>query len=198
MSSEEGTRLRSGKIIELATISQSFWRMAEQSTVETECVGDSSVSSQIAEKRIAMKRNLANPKQKSDNWRTFWLRWWINPIVQVQTHKSRVLQSSLYSNLTGLLHKRLEFCPVLVNIQFAGRYNEYFDFKYQLFWKTTNSFPETTWTLRERCSSFIIGFWIQTILWNFVVTNKNSPSLLTGNIEGQRFWKKTLVLDTSF
>ena len=64
MSSAESTRLRSGKIIELATISQSFRRMAEQSTVETECVGDSSVSSQIAEIKDSYEKKFNKPKSE--------------------------------------------------------------------------------------------------------------------------------------
>ena len=51
MSSEEGTEIRSGKIFELATNSQSVVpaTMSEPNTAETESVRDSSVSSQLAE-----------------------------------------------------------------------------------------------------------------------------------------------------
>ena len=69
MSSEEVTRLRSGKIIELATNSQSPGSplKTEPNTVDTESVGDSSVSSQIAEIKDAMKGNLMNYIRKLDN-----------------------------------------------------------------------------------------------------------------------------------
>ena len=64
MSSEEGTRLRGGKIIELATNSQSLDSaiMFELDTVETEFVGDSSVLSQIL-----MRGSLTKYSQKLIN-----------------------------------------------------------------------------------------------------------------------------------
>ena len=66
MSSEEGTRLRSGKIIDLTTSSQSTepQTMAEANAAETEIVGESSETSQIAEIKDIYEKTSMNCSRK--------------------------------------------------------------------------------------------------------------------------------------
>ena len=104
MSSEEGTTLRSGRILDLTTHTRTLdsATMTDTNVAETEFVGASSVSSQVAELKYSFEINCNALQSEIGKLRDL-LKAMMEKPNNLNSHdqcQSKVLQSNLRTGLT--------------------------------------------------------------------------------------------------